>query len=203
MRCIERPTAAGWRPTASATRIAVSRRAILDAKVVSTTRFCSPPTSACKLSRTSASEPDVPGLRMLVESATMASTPSRPKASRSSVAVSGPISGAGSSFQSPVCSTLPSGVRSASAWDSGIECVTRSRLQSNGPTVNRSPGATTFSTAPLIPASSSLRQYQATQAFAALGDEARIGQHDLDPRQGLVGEAEAEVDHEPLVVQPV
>ena len=46
----------------------------------------------------------------------------------------GPISGAGSSFQSPVCRTLPSGVRRASAWDSGIEWVTWISEQSNGPT---------------------------------------------------------------------
>ena len=130
---------------------------MFEAKVVSTTRFSSVPISACRLSRTSASDPDVPGLRMLVESAIIASTPSRPNASRSSVAVSGPTRGAGSSFQSPVCSTLPSGVRSASAWDSGIEWVTRNRLQSNGPTMKRSPGLTTCTTAPWIPASSSLR----------------------------------------------
>jgi hypothetical protein len=44
---------------------------------------------------------------------------------------------------------------------------------------------------------------QAAQALAPLGDEARIGQDDLDPGQGLVGEAEAEVDHHPLAAVAV
>ena len=48
--------------------------------------------------------------------------------------VGGPIIGVGSSFQSPVCSTLPSGVRMISAFDSGIECATETSSMSNGPT---------------------------------------------------------------------
>jgi hypothetical protein len=47
----------------------------------------------------------------------------------------------------------------------------------------------------------SMGQHQAGQALAALGDEARIRQHDLNPWQGLVGKAEPEVDHQPLAVQ--
>ena len=131
---------------------------MLEAKVVMRTRFGWRPISSIRLSRTSASEPEVPGFRMLVESATIASTPSWPKASSSSDPVSAPISGAGSSFQSPVWRTLPSGVRSASACDSGIEWVTWISAQSNGPTWNRSPGATTFTGTPLSRLSSSLRR---------------------------------------------
>jgi hypothetical protein len=49
------------------------------------------------------------------------------------------MTGVGSSFQSPVCSTVPSGVRMISAFDSGIECATETSSTSNGPSVNRAP----------------------------------------------------------------
>ena len=52
--------------------------------------------------------------------------------------------GVGSSFQSPVCSTLPSGVRMISAFDSGIECDTETSSTSNGPRLKRLPSGTTF-----------------------------------------------------------
>ncbi len=46
-------------------------------------------------------------------------------------------------------------------------------------------------------------QHQAAKILAPRLDEARIGQHDLDPGQGLVGETDAQIDHQPLTVQPV
>ena len=46
-------------------------------------------------------------------------------------------------------------------------------------------------------------QDQAAEILAPLGDEARVGQDDLDPRQGLVGEADAQIDHQPLAVEAV
>ena len=46
-------------------------------------------------------------------------------------------------------------------------------------------------------------QDQAAEVLAAALDEARIGQHDLDAGQGVVGEADAEVDHQPLAVQAI
>ena len=58
--------------------------------------------------------------------------------------VGGPMIGVGSSFQSPVCSTLPSGVRMISAFDSGIECDTETSSTSNGPTSKRLPSGTTL-----------------------------------------------------------
>ena len=50
--------------------------------------------------------------------------------------------GVGSSFQSPVCSTVPSGVRMISAFDSGIECATETSSMSNGPSLKRLPSCT-------------------------------------------------------------
>ena len=44
-----------------------------------------------------------------------------------------------SSFQSPVCKTMPSGVRIASADDSGTECDIVTNSTSNGPICTRPP----------------------------------------------------------------
>ena len=54
------------------------------------------------------------------------------------------MTGVGSIFQSPVCSTLPNGVRRISALDSGIECATEHSSMSNGPTLKREPSATSL-----------------------------------------------------------
>ena len=59
--------------------------------------------------RTSASEPEWPSTMALVLSHTIASTPSSPSAANAASSVGGPTSGCGSSFQSPVCSTVPCG----------------------------------------------------------------------------------------------
>jgi hypothetical protein len=54
-----------------------------------------------------------------------------------------PATGVASSFQSPVCTTKPAGVRIASAWLSGMECATGTNSTSNEPTVTRPPTGTT------------------------------------------------------------
>ena len=41
-------------------------------------------------------------------------------------------------------------------------------------------------------------QHDAQKVGAAFLDEGRIGHHDLDAGHGVVGEADAEVDHQPL-----
>ena len=66
-----------------------------------------------------------------------ASTPSSPSAVSFAASVGAPTSGVGSIFQSPVCSTVPSGVRIASAFDSGIEWATLMNSIANGPSVRR------------------------------------------------------------------
>ena len=117
-------------------------RATLEEKLVSTTRFGWSAISPFRLSRTSASEPEVPGESTLVLSHRIASTPSLPRASSAVWSVRSPTSGAGSSFQSPVWSSLPNGVSSTSALASGIEWVTWTKRQPKPPTRNSSPGST-------------------------------------------------------------
>ena len=93
---------------------------------------------------TSGSEGERPSRSALVESQIIAATPSAPSAARRPMSVGGPTWGVGSSFQSPVCSTTPSGVRMASALDSGIECATEIISTPNGPTSKRLLSATSW-----------------------------------------------------------
>ena len=60
------------------------------------------------------------------------------------MSVGAPITGVGSIFQSPVCSTTPCGVRIARALDSGIECATEMSSMPNGPTSKRLLRATSW-----------------------------------------------------------
>ncbi len=111
------------------------------------------------VSRTSASEPDSPGTRTLVESQTIASTPSSPARISAASSVVGPTSGSGSSFQSPVCMTRPTGVSMTSALGSGIEWVSVISSISKGPTEKRPlKGITVSGTRSSRPASASLRR---------------------------------------------
>ena len=77
--------------------------------------------SSASVFATSASEGERPSRIALVRSPTSASTPVSPSAASRAASVGAPITGVGSIFQSPVCSTVPCGVRIASAFDSGIE----------------------------------------------------------------------------------
>ena len=123
--------------------MAVSMRATLEAKLVRTTRWGWSAINLVRLSRTSASEPEVPGDSTLVLSHRMASTPSLPNVSSASTSVRAPTRGAGSSFQSPVCSRRPNSVSSTNALASGIECVTWTKRQAMPPSLNSWPGSTT------------------------------------------------------------
>ena len=80
MRCIERPARATRRPAASAARITLSMRATLEAKQPTATLPFSPPISFVSASRTPPSDPATPSTKTLVESHTIASTPSSPSA---------------------------------------------------------------------------------------------------------------------------
>ena len=61
--------------------------------------------------------------------------PASPSARNFFSSVGGPISGVGSSFQSPVCKHRAERVRMISAFDSGIEWATETNSISNGPSV--------------------------------------------------------------------
>ena len=135
----------------------VSRRATLVAKQATATRFGAPRIMSVRLSNRSASEPDEPGLNTLVESQTMASTPSSPSWRSAASSDAGPTTGSGSNFQSPVCSTVPRGVRMAMALGSGIEWVRVISSRSKGPTRKRPlNGTSVIGTRSSRPASRSL-----------------------------------------------
>ena len=72
----------------------------------------------------------------------MASTPSSPMRCSVASSVTSPSSGSGSIFQSPVWRTVPSGVRIASPFGSGIEWVRVISSSSNGPSVIVPPSGT-------------------------------------------------------------
>lgn len=81
------------------------------------------PSSSVRLVRTSASDPERPGLKTLVESPISARTPSSPRLFKRSLSATAPIRGSGSNFQSPVCKTVPKAVWMASELASGMEWV--------------------------------------------------------------------------------
>ena len=99
-------------------------------------------TSSAMVLPTSASDGERPSRTALVESPTMARQPSSPSARSFFSSVTSPRIGVGSIFQSPVCSTVPTGVRMMSAFDSGIECAIETSSMSNGPTLKRLPSGT-------------------------------------------------------------
>lgn len=87
----------------------------------------------------------MPSRIALVESQISTSTPSRPISRSRFSSVGALVSGVSSSFQSPVWSTVPSGVRIASAAGSGIEWDMEINSTSKGPICRRAPNETTSS----------------------------------------------------------
>ena len=205
--------------------------------MVSTTRLGWRAISSVRLSRTSASEPEVPGERALVLSPMMASTPRLPASSRASTSLRSPSIGAGSSFQSPVWRTRPSRVSSRRALDSGIEWVMWMKRQPKGPSSKLWFGLIRWiGTSPVRPTSPSLRrstaavksehqtgtaqpapeirdgpqmvlvrvgQHEPQQAVLQLLGKAQVGENDVRTRHPVVGEGDAEVDHDPGIVEAV
>ena len=91
---------------------------------------------------TSISEPVNPRRSMLVLSASSASTPSEPSVANRCRSTCWPSSGVWSTLKSPVCTSVPAGVCSASPTQSGMLCVTRRNSTVIEPMAMRSPGAT-------------------------------------------------------------
>ena len=107
MRCMARPATTSCRPALWAASATARMRATLEAKMVTATRRLAPLMMPASERATSSSEGERPSRSALVESQIMAVTPSAPSAARRSVSVGAPITGVASSFQSPVCSTMP------------------------------------------------------------------------------------------------
>ena len=91
----------------------------------------------------------MPSRTALVESQISADNPSAPSALSRASSVGALVSGFSSSFQSPVCSAAPSGVRITTADGSGIECDMVISSTSNGPIVRRCPSGMISSGKPL------------------------------------------------------
>ena len=145
------------RPVSRATSPSVTRRAALEAKVVTSTRPLARPTTSAMPWRTLDSEPEASALKTLVESQTRTSTPASPITVICSAVAGEPMIGAASIFQSPVWKTLPACVSISSAFASGIECDTGTKVKPNGPRSKRLPGSTRRSlTRSAMPSSSSL-----------------------------------------------
>jgi hypothetical protein len=115
-------------------------RPTFDEKVVTATLPSAASMTLRSPSPTSFSDGETPSRIALVESQISASTPWSPSFSKALRSVFGPIDGSSSSFQSPVCSTVPSGVLIASETGSGMEWVTATVLISKEPIFNVSPG---------------------------------------------------------------
>ena len=145
IRCIDRPARQTRRPQASAARMTLSTRATLEAKQPTATLPFSEPISSARATFTSASDPATPSTKTLVESHTIASTPSSPRRRMVSTSVRSPMTGSASIFQSPVCSTVPSGVLIASPLGSGIEWVMVTKVTSKSPSLIEPPSSTSFS----------------------------------------------------------
>ena len=142
-RCSARPATTSLRSAARAASATALMRATLDANVVTATRDGASLMILASDLATSVSEGERPSRMALVESQTMASTPSSPRALSFASSGGAPTSGVASSFQSPVWNTSPAGVRIASPLGSGIECASVTNSTSNGPTVRRLPSGTT------------------------------------------------------------
>ena len=83
-----------------------------------------------------------PGTSALVESVRKRSMPSSPSRANARRSVSRPSRGSWSILKSPVCSSVPPEVRTATASASGIEWLTATNSQSKTPSFSRSPSRT-------------------------------------------------------------
>ena len=130
------------RPHACAAVTACCNREMLDANVAMRMRPGAPANSGPRPSPTMRSLGVVPSCSALVLSLSSSSTPSSPR--RASRARSGgsPCTGVESILKSPLCTITPTGVRTASAQASGIECVACTHSTSKQPRVRVSPART-------------------------------------------------------------
>ncbi|MNW53944.1 hypothetical protein D3C74_315250 [compost metagenome] len=84
-----------------------------------------------------------PGTSALVESTMNRSTPFSPRRANARRSVTRPSSGSWSILKSPVCRTVPAPVVTATASASGIEWLTATNSQLNGPNATVSSSLTT------------------------------------------------------------
>ena len=135
MRHMDFPTKATARSQAKAASAMLCTRATLVAKQPTKIVFSHDFMTSIRFLATSASDPVLPSQNTLVESQTMAKTPSWPRARNLASSEVWPTRGSGSSFQSPVCSTDPAFVVIKTALGSGMEWVKVINSMVKGPMV--------------------------------------------------------------------
>ncbi|CAM5616277.1 hypothetical protein SALBM135S_03714 [Streptomyces alboniger] len=113
-----------------------------------------------------------PGTSAFVESERRRSMPSSLSRANACRSVRRPSIGSWSILKSPVATTMPAGVRMATARASGMEWLTAMNSQSNGPRCSRSPSTT----------SSVYGRMRCSWSFASI--RARVS---LEPISGMSG----------------
>ena len=195
LRTIERPTKATLRPCAWAASRTCWMRCTWLAKLETMTRRGAVRKTCSIAGVRSRSEVVKPGTSALVESVRNRSTPSSPSRAKARRSVIRSSSGNWSILKSPVCSTRPAAVRIATARPSGIEWLTATNSQSNGPKLRRSPSAHLAPCAGLIPCSLSLASRNASVSLRAddrdVGPLAQQVRHAADVVLVAVGEHDA------------
>ncbi len=142
LRTIERPTKATLRLySCAASRTCWMRCTWLakEATMMRLSAFAKTFRSAAEMSRSCGMKP---GTSALVESTSRRSMPSSASLAKVGRSVRRPSSGSWSILKSPVATTMPAGVRTATARASGMEWLTAMNSQSKGPMRSRSPSLT-------------------------------------------------------------
>ena len=133
LRTIDRPTNATLRPWWWAASRTCWIRCTWLAKLETMIRRGAVRNTSSIAGARSRSEMVNPGTSALVESVMNRSTPSSPSRAKARRSVIRESRGNWSILKSPVCRTIPAGVRIATASPSGIEWLTATNSQSNGP----------------------------------------------------------------------
>ena len=132
-RTIERPTSATLRSCAAAASSTCCTRCTCEAKDATTIWPVACANTESRTGPISRSLVVKPGTSALVESTMKRSTPASPSRAKARRSVMRPSRGNWSILKSPVCSTVPAPVRTATASASGIEWLTATNSHSKGP----------------------------------------------------------------------
>ncbi len=124
-----------------------------------------------------------PGTSALVESLSSRSMPAAPSRAKAPRSVSFPSRGSWSILKSPVCTSVPAGVCTATARASGIEWLTQTYSVSKGPARWESPAAT----------STSCGSIRCSRSLAATS--ARVNR---DPTSGMSGRSRSRYGTAPM-----
>ena len=142
LRTMERPTRATRRPCACAACSTCWTRCTCDENDATMIRLSACAKTSSSTGPISASGVTKPGTSALVESTMKRSTPFSPRRAKARRSVMRPSSGSWSILKSPVCSTVPAAVVTATASASGMEWLTATNSQSKMPSFSRCPSFT-------------------------------------------------------------